>query len=117
MPFDISRLESKSLQNAWRRAAWNPTGALEIPGNIVLNSNPPFFLCLNTSFVLTNYKPRQCHVSFNRVFKSDWNLSGTMTLKLVTRQSEAHRPAASSILISRMTSFSIDKINISLDTQ
>ena len=29
----------------------------------LLNSNPPFFLCLNTSFVFTNYQPIQRNAS------------------------------------------------------
>ena len=37
----------------------------------------------------------------------DWSLSGIMTSKLVIRESESPRPAASSILISRMTSSSV----------
>ena len=36
----------------------------------------------------------------------DWSLSDIMTSKLVIRESESPRPAASSILISRMTSSS-----------
>ena len=42
---------------------------------------------------------------FNILF--DWSLSGIMTSKLVIRESESPRPAASSILISRMTSSSV----------
>ena len=37
----------------------------------------------------------------------DWSLSGIMTSKRVIRESESPRPAASSILISRMTRFSV----------
>ena len=37
----------------------------------------------------------------------DWSLSGIMTSKHVTRESESPRPAASSILISRMTRSSV----------
>ena len=37
----------------------------------------------------------------------DWSLSGLMTSKHVIRKSESPRPAASSILISRMTSSSV----------
>ena len=37
----------------------------------------------------------------------DWSLSGVMTSKLVIRESESPRPAASSILISRMASSSV----------
>ena len=37
----------------------------------------------------------------------DWSLSGIMTSKLVIRESESPRPAASSILISGMTSSSV----------
>ena len=37
----------------------------------------------------------------------DWSLSGIMTSKLVVREYESPRPAASSILISRMTSSSV----------
>ena len=37
----------------------------------------------------------------------DWSLRGIMTSKLVIRESESPRPAASSILISRMTSSSV----------
>ena len=37
----------------------------------------------------------------------DWSLSDIMTSKLVIRESESPRPAASSILISRMTSSSV----------
>ena len=36
------------------------------PGIPQLNSNPPFFLCLNTSFVFTNYHPIQHNASHNR---------------------------------------------------
>ena len=85
-----------------------------------LNSNPPFFLCLNTSFVFTNYQPIQrnaiMHIYCIQIFMSqilyinilvDWSLSGIMTSKLVIRESESPRPAASSILISRMTSSSV----------
>ena len=32
---------------------------------VYLNSNPPFFLCLNTSFVFTNYQPIQRNTSYN----------------------------------------------------
>ena len=38
---------------------------------------------------------------------SDWSVSGIMTSKLFIRESESPRPAASSILISRMTSSSV----------
>ena len=34
-----------------------------------LNSNPPFFLCLNTSFVFTNYQPIQSFASYNRTVR------------------------------------------------
>ena len=37
----------------------------------------------------------------------DWSLSGIMTEELVIRESESPRHAASSILISRMTSSSV----------
>ena len=37
----------------------------------------------------------------------DWSLSGITSSKLVIRESESPRPAASSILISRMTSSSV----------
>ena len=37
----------------------------------------------------------------------DWSLSGIMTSKRVIRESESPRPAASSILISRMTRSSV----------
>ena len=37
----------------------------------------------------------------------DWSLSGIMTLKLVIRESYSPRPAALSILISRITSSSV----------
>ena len=37
----------------------------------------------------------------------DWSLSDIMTSKHVTRESESPRPAASSILISRMTRSSV----------
>ena len=40
---------------------------------------------------------------YNRALMDDWSLSGIMTSKLVIRKSESPRPAASSILISRMT--------------
>ena len=88
----------------------------------ILNSNPPFFLCLNTSFVLTNYQPIQHNASYNRTvgimhrlynatrilyILVDWSLSGIMTSKHVIRESESPRPAASSILISRMTRSSV----------
>ena len=96
---------------------------------LYLNSNQPFFLCLNTSFVFTNYQPIQRNASYNRTVRImhiycimqhgyhsqilyinilvDWSLSGIMTSKLVIRESESSRPAASSILISRMTSSSV----------
>ena len=94
-----------------------------------LNSNPPFFLCLTTSFVFTNYQPIQRNASYNRTihimhkycimqqgFMSqiqyinilvNWSLSGMLTSKLVIRESESPRPAALSILILRMTSSSV----------
>ena len=34
-----------------------------------LNSNPPFFLCLNTSFVFTNYQPIKRKASYNRTVR------------------------------------------------
>ena len=37
----------------------------------------------------------------------DWSLSGIMTSKLVIGESESHRPASSSILISLITSSSV----------
>ena len=72
-----------------------------------LNSNPLFSLCLYTSFVFTNYQPRQCNASYNRAFIVDRSLSGIMTSKLVIRECESPVPAASSVLISRMTSLSV----------
>ena len=48
-----------------------------------LNSNPPFFLCLNTSFVLKNYQPRQYKGSYKRAFIVNWSLSGMMSSKFV----------------------------------
>ena len=50
-----------------------------------LNSNPLFFLCLNTSFVFTNYQPGQCNASY-RAYIVDWSLIGIMTSKLVIRE-------------------------------
>ena len=35
--------------------------------------NLTFFLCLNLSFVLTNYQPRQCNTSYNRAFIVVWS--------------------------------------------
>ena len=43
----------------------------------------------------------------NNIILVDWSLSGIMTSKLVNRESESPRSAASSILISRMTSSSV----------
>ena len=34
-----------------------------------LNSNPQFFLCLNTSFIFTNYQPIQRNASYNRAVR------------------------------------------------
>ena len=34
-----------------------------------LNSNPPFFLCLNTSFIFTNYQPIQRKASYNKAVR------------------------------------------------
>ena len=73
----------------------------------MLNSNPPFFLCLNMSFAFTNFQPRQCNASYNWPFIVDWSLSGIITSKLVIRESESPQPAASSILISRMATSSV----------
>ena len=61
-------------------------------------------LCLNTSFVFTNYQPRQFNAPYNRAFIVDWSLSGIMTLKLVIHESESPQPASLSIMISRMSS-------------
>ena len=72
--------------------------------NLRLNSNPPFFLCLNTSFVFPNYQPRQWNASCNRAIIVDWSLSGMMTSKLVIHESESPLAAASSISISQFTS-------------
>ena len=72
--------------------------------SLYLNSNLHFFLCLNTSFVFMNYKPRYCNVSYNRAFIVDWSLNGIMTSKLVVHAPESPRPPASLILISGMTS-------------
>ena len=79
----------------------------ELCAGSILISNPSFFLCLNTSFVFMNYKLRQCNASYSRAFIVDWSLSGIMTSKLVILEYESPRPAASSILISRMTSSSV----------
>ena len=76
----------------------------------LIKLQPAIFLCLNTSFVFTNYslyQPGQYNASYNRAFIFDWSLSGVMTSKLFIRESESPRPAASSILISRMTSSSV----------
>ena len=71
-----------------------------------LNSNLPFFLCLNTPFVFTNYQPREIKPSYNRALMVDWSLSGIMTSILIICESESPWPATSSILISRMVSSS-----------
>ena len=49
--------------------------------DIYLNSNPPFFLCLNTSFVCMNNQPRQCNASCNRAFIVDWSFKWQNDLK------------------------------------
>ena len=70
-----------------------------------LNSNLPFFLCLNTSLVFTNYQPIQHNAIIlfilykaTLIFMSqilyinilvDWSLSGIMTSKLVIREAES----------------------------
>ena len=36
---------------------------------VLLNSNPPFFLCINTSFVFTNYQPIEHNASKNRAVR------------------------------------------------
>ena len=74
---------------------------------VYLKSNPAFFLCLNTSFVFTNHQPRQRSASYNRAFIVDSSSSGKMTSKLFIFESKPRRPAASLILISRMTSSSV----------
>ena len=85
--------------------------------DVKLNSNPLFFLSFNTTFVSTIYQPRQYNASYNTAFMVDWSLSVIMTSKLFIRESESE-PAASSILISRMTSslssFSTHSPNIEL---
>ena len=60
---------------------------------IKLNSNPLFFLCLNRSFVFTNYQPRQCNTFYNRAFMVEWSLSVIMTSKHVMHESESPRLA------------------------
>ena len=37
---------------------------------IVDSANPPFFLCLNMSFVFTNYQPIQLYVSSNKAIRT-----------------------------------------------
>ena len=49
----------------------------------------------------------QCNIPYDRLFKVDWSLSGIMTSNLVIREFVSAQPAASSILISRMTSSSV----------
>ena len=44
-------------------------GKINFPIGRGLNSNPPFFLCLNTSFVFTNYQPIQRNASYNRTVR------------------------------------------------
>ena len=93
-----------------------------------LNSNPPFFLSTRHSFsrITSRYNATLLTIGqftlcinivyYNMNFMSqilfinvlvDWSLSGIMTSKLVFRESESPRPAALSILISRMTSSSV----------
>ena len=52
-----------------------------------LNSNPPFILCLNTSFVFTNYQPIQRNASYKRtvrimhrycIMQQGYNVSNTV---------------------------------------
>ena len=71
---------------------------------LILNFNPPFFLCLNTSFVIENYQPKQWNASYNKAFMVDWSLSDFETCHL---KAELYPPLDSSILISRMTSSSV----------
>ena len=89
----------------------------------ILNSNPPFILSLNTSFVtritsrynatlltigqfvLSYLDIVYCNTDFTSQILYinilvDWSLSGIMTSKLIICESESPRPAASSILIS-----------------
>ena len=40
-----------------------------------MQSKAPSRLCLNTSFVFTNYQPRQWHASYNRAFMVDLSVS------------------------------------------
>ena len=65
--------------------------------------NLTFFLCLNLSFVLTNYQPRQCNTSYNRAFIVVWS----MTSKLIICGFKSPQPVALLILISQMTSSSV----------
>ena len=58
-------------------------------------SNPIYLLCLNTSFVFTNYQPRQCNAYYNRAIIFDWSLSGIIIPKLVIKESESPEPAGS----------------------
>ena len=74
---------------------------------MLLNSNLTFSPCLNMSFIFTNHQHRQCNPSYNRAFIVDWSLSGIMTSKLVICESELPRLAASLILISQMTGYSV----------
>ena len=49
----------------------------------VFNSNPPFFLCLNTSFIFTSYQQDNSIHLISRAFVVYWNLSGIMTMGLI----------------------------------
>ena len=62
---------------------------------LIIKLQPAIFLCLNTSFVFKIYQPRQCYASYKRSSIVDWSSSGIMTSKLIIRESESPRPAAS----------------------
>ena len=68
----------------------------------------PAIFPLSKHFIRFHELPaEQCNESNNRLFMVDWSLSGIRTSNLVIRESESPRPAASSILISRMTNSSV----------
>ena len=60
---------------------------------------------------------KQCNPSYNRAFMVDWSLSGITTSQLVIRESEWPWPASSSILISLMTSSSVNNPYIEIQDQ
>ena len=71
--FDSINIASNIKVGLWVEKMWMCFwGSLSILTMCVhrpLNSNPPLFLCLNTSFVFTNYQPIQRSASHNRAVR------------------------------------------------